>query len=416
MSEFETLLAKVTVKGNAKVHGAIFKAVDKNGSLPLPVCQRYCLLTRGVIGKELYSKVAGYDSLAADALPLREDAVLKMASCTKLITSIALLQCVERGLLGLDEPLTKVLPELDGKEILSKEAGKELTSRPSKTKITARHLLSHTSGLGYLFLDPLLRKWSKDRPIDSNKSKLVEGKHDTPLVFEPGNGWAYGSSLDWAGVVVRRLNNGITLENFFIENIWKAVGLSSPFPTFALVHHPEYRARLMQAAERTSDGGLKPWNFPYGDDPEDQEGGAGLVATTQDYIAVLTDLISDSPKLLKPETISLMYTPQLAADSPAIPMLYKLRPAWDHVSGEVSNDVVNHGLGGLLVLGGIPETGQPGNILAWGGATNPVWFACRELGVAGFFATQITPFADPAVKALVNAWRKEFWGLFNARK
>jgi CubicO group peptidase (beta-lactamase class C family) len=339
-----------------------------------------------------------------------------MASCTKLITSIALLQCVEKGLIGLDEPLTKILPELDGKEVLRSEPGKGMISEPSKTKITARHLLSHTSGLGYRFLHPLLIEWSKSHAeeLKLNDTKLVSEKYNIPLVFEPGTGWTYGCGVDWAGIVVRRLHDGISLEDYFIENIWKTVGLSSPFPTFALSNHPEYKARQMQAAERTSDGGLQPWNFPYGDNPVDQEGGAGLVATTQDYIAVLTDLISDTPKLLKPETISLMYTPQLAADSPAIPMLIQLRGAWDHVSGEISNDFANHGLGGMLILGGEPKTGQPANILAWGGATNPVWFVCRDLGVAGFFATQISPFADPAVKELVNAWRKEFWGKFNA--
>jgi CubicO group peptidase (beta-lactamase class C family) len=362
----------------------------------------------------LYNKVAGYDSVSPDASPLREDAVLKMASCTKLITSIALLQSVEKGLIGLDESLSKILPELDGKEVLTGATDTGLISEPSKHAITARQLLSHTSGLGYRFLDPLLTKWAESRGLGFNEPKVVAEKYNTPLVFQPGTGWTYGSSLDWAGVVVRRLHDGISLEDYFIEHIWKTVGLSAPFPTFDLASRPEYNARLMEAAERTSDGGLQPWTFPYGNNPVDQEGGAGLAATTQDYIAVLTDLISDSPKLLKPETISLMFTPQLAAGSPAIPMLLQLRSAWDHVSGPISDDVANHGLGGMLALGGIPETGQPGNILAWGGATNPVWFACKELGVAGFFATQISPFADPAVKDLVNAWRKDFWEKFNA--
>jgi CubicO group peptidase (beta-lactamase class C family) len=70
------------------------------------------------IGKELYSKIAGYSSLSLEASPLNFDAVLKIGSCTKLITSIALLQCVEKGLVGLDKSLSKLFPELDGKEII----------------------------------------------------------------------------------------------------------------------------------------------------------------------------------------------------------------------------------------------------------------------------------------------------------
>ena len=363
-----------------------------------------------MIGNEIYSKVAGYDSLSEDASPLSEDAVFKVASATKIITSIALLQCVDKGLIGLDEPLTKVLPELDGKEILKGHSEAGFITEPSKTKITARHLLSHTSGFGYQFLHPLLIKWVQTAEGQRYRSsRYVPERYNIPLAYEPGTGWMYGVSLDWAGLAVRRLHDGISLEDYLIEHVWKRVGLSAPFPTFALSQNPEYGARLMQVLERTSDGGLQPFNYPFGDNPFDQEGGAGLVATTKDYLAVLGDLISDSPKLLKPETIALMFTPQIPLDSPGISMLKQLRPAWDAVAGPVSEDTVNHGLGGILLLGEAPEIGQPKNILAWGGALNTIWFACKDSGVAGFFSTHISPFGDPTVKELVNAWKKDFW-------
>jgi CubicO group peptidase (beta-lactamase class C family) len=302
------------------------------------------LLTLRVEGNELYSKLSGYDSVSADASPLREDAVLKVASCTKLITSIALLQCVEKGLLSLDEPLDKILPELADKEILTGESEMGFTFKPSKNKITARQLLTHTSGLGYSFISPLLMKWL-DSPAQAFRkdSQIITEKYNYPLLYEPGTGWTYSSSLDWAGVVVRRLHGGISLEDYMIEHIWKPVGLASPFPTFAISQHPEYKARLMQAAERTPDGELKPQSFWFGDNSVDQEGGAGLALTVKDYLAVLTDLISDSPKLLKPETISMMLTPQIATDSPALPMLVKDRQVWEMVAGPISEDAVNHG-------------------------------------------------------------------------
>ncbi|TVY18142.1 Acyltransferase LovD [Lachnellula arida] len=402
MSEFDFLLAQYTKKGNPKVHGVLAKCIDKNGN-------------------EIYSKISGYDSLSIDASPLREDAVFKLASATKLMTSIALLQCVDRGLIDLDEPLSKIIPELDGKEVLTAGPGTDFTSEPSKHKITARHLLTHTSGLAYRlvqFVQPALMAWTATPAGQEHKnknSKVVTEKYNTPLVFEPGDGWAYGSSLDWAGVVVSRLHNGMSLEDYMIENIWKKVGLSSPFPTFAISRDPEYAARLMQGAERTSDGHLKANDFPYLDNPQGQEGGSGLASTAKDYLAVLGDLISDSPKLLKPETISEMFTPQIAADSPSIPMLMQLRPAWDNVSGPVSGDSVNHGLGGLLLLGDAPEIRQPKNILAWSGAPNIIWFACKEAGVAGFFATQVSPFGEPEARKLIYAWKKDFWDTFKSK-
>lgn len=370
------------------------------------------ILTLSSSGKELYSKIAGYDSLSPDASPLREDAVLKVASATKLITSIALLQCVDKGLIRLDEPLTKILPEFDGKEILTKVSGSDFTFDRSKTAITARHLLTHTSGLGYRFTHRLLRLRAESRALEKPSYRVTE-RYMMPLVFEPGTGWLYGSSLDWAGVVVSRLHHGMSLEDYMVEGIWKKLGLSTPFPRFNISQHPEYNARAMQGAMRTTDGRLEPcdrWAF---DNPEDQEGGSGLSSTAKDYVAVLADLISDSPKLLKPATISEMFTPQLVPKSPSIQMLLGLRPAWDTVAGPITEDGVNHGLGGLLCVVAVPEISQPKNMLAWGGASNIVWWVNRELGVAGFFATQQSPFGNPTVTKLVNAWKKDFWTQFN---
>ncbi|KAF2794584.1 beta-lactamase class C and other penicillin binding protein [Melanomma pulvis-pyrius CBS 109.77] len=396
MSDFDALLAEYTEKGNAKVHGVICKCVDRNGN-------------------ELYSKIAGYDSLLTDASPLREDAVLKLASATKLITSIALLQCVDKGIIDLDEPLTKILPEFNGKEILTGVSGSEFTFEKSKTAITARHLLTHTSGLGYRFTNRLLAPWaaSRDRNQDKPSYRVTE-RYMMPLVFEPGGGWLYGCSLDWAGVVVSRLHDGMCLEDYMVENIWKKLGLSSPFPKFNISRHPEYNSRVMQGAEQTSDGRLQPCNSWAFDNPEDQDGGSGLASTTNDYVSVLADLISDSPKLLKPTTISELFTPQLIPGSLNIQMLLDLRVAWESVAGPISEDAVNYGLGGLLCTGPVPEINQPKNILAWGGASNVIWWANRELGVAGFFATQQSPFGNPTVVKLVNAWKKDFWTQFNA--
>lgn len=225
------------------------------------------------------------------------------------MTSIALLQCVDNGLVGLDEPISRILPELAGKEILERVEGSQLFTRPTTGEITARHLLTHMSGLGYWFINPLLMKW-KASGAQKDSKKLTE-LFDYPLVFEPGEGWLYGNSLDWAGVAVSRLHDDVTLEDYMIENIWKRVGRSAPYPTFHLEKHPEYEARLMQAAERTPTGGLKASSGQgFCAHLDDDEGGAGLVVTMGDYVAVLQDLVSDAPKLLKPETISSMFEPR----------------------------------------------------------------------------------------------------------
>lgn len=254
-------------------------------------------------------------------------------------------------------------------------------------------------------------KWKKTpEGMKFAESQKIAEKNNNPLIFEPGKGWAYGVSLDWAGVVVKRLHNNQNLEDYCVENIWKRVGLEAPYPTFHISKHPEYKERLMTAAERTKEGVLKEFEFWQGNDPEGEEaGGHGLSATVGDWVAVLADLVSDSPKLLKPETRDLMFHPQLEPDSPGMTMLHQLRYAWETVAGPIKDEYVNHGLGGLLTTGGVPEIAQPGGLLCWGGASNVVWFASREKGVAGFFVTQINPFGDAKVKELINAWKKDFW-------
>ncbi|KXJ87132.1 beta-lactamase/transpeptidase-like protein [Microdochium bolleyi] len=404
MANFDDLLARATDKGKATVHGAIFKGVDKHGI-----------------------KIAGQDSVLPDAQPLREDAVLKAASSTKLFTSIALLQCIERGLIGLDDPVTSVAPELADPQIVTgthPDTG-ELQSKPATQQITPRQLLTHTSGLGYWFLHPLLTKWATTTPKGkkSRESLVVPERHAIPLVFEPGEGWMYGVGLDWAGCIVRRLHGGVSLEDYMIENIWKPLGLERPFPTFCISRqgNEEYRARLMGAAERVkpadacsfAEPGIREFEFWQGDNPHDQDGGHGLCLTTRDYVAVLADLIADEPRLLRRETVQQMFTPQLDPGSATQKMLVQLRVAWDMVAGsDVAEGAVNHGLGGLLVTKDTPASGQPAGTLAWGGAANTVWFACREKGVAGFMSTQLSPFGDEHVKELVEAWRRDFWEKF----
>jgi CubicO group peptidase (beta-lactamase class C family) len=253
-------------------------------------------------------------------------------------------------------------------------------------------------------------KWKKSSDGSNFAgSLLVHERCNNPLVFEPGQGWAYGVGLDWAGVIVRRLHNNISLEAYMIEHIWKRVGLSAPFPTFCISQSPELQARLLGGAECGIDGVLHPYQFWQGDNSVDQDGGHGLSGTARDWLAVLSDLVSDDPKLLSRDLVGIMFQPQISQLSPAMPMLLQMRSAWEIVAGDIPDHAINHGLGGILTTDDVPDIGQPKGVLCWGGAANTIWFASRTRGVAGFFSTQLHPFSDPAVKELVNAWKKDFW-------
>lgn len=236
-------------------------------------------------------------------------------SCTKLLTTISALQCVERGLIGLDDEVQGVLPELAGPMIISEEPGLPFKLTPAKTQITLRHLLTHTSGISYDLMHPILMAWRKSRnePGLTMSGKLVES-FSLPLLFEPGSRWVYGGSLDWAGLLVGRLNGNITLSEYMEEHIFKPLGMTST--AFRLTDRSDIKDRLIQMVMRTPDGSLTPMSSPFPADARDDIGGSGMITSTSDFVKVLIDLLRDSPVLLKTETIAKMFTPQFDMEDP----------------------------------------------------------------------------------------------------
>src|SRR5690606_27398195 len=129
------------------------------------------------------------------------NATFWIASCTKLIGTIAALQCVERGQITLDEPVGRVLHELANPEVINKAPDgaydPAFTTTPATKKITLRHLLTHSAGHGYDAFNPTLlawRQWRGERP--NSMSGTVIGGHSAPLLSEPGEGWVYSGGID----------------------------------------------------------------------------------------------------------------------------------------------------------------------------------------------------------------------------
>jgi CubicO group peptidase (beta-lactamase class C family) len=346
-------------------------------------------------------------------MPLAKDAIFKIASCTKLITTIATLQCVERGLIALDDSVYKVLPELAGSQIISSnDDNKPFQYAKPKRDITVRHLLTHSSGIAYDAMLPILAAWRASRGEGLKTfNGTVPDAFTLPLIFEPGEGWVYGGNLDWAGYIVRRLNGNISLGQYFEENIWKRLGIAEPYPTFDLNKHPDLKARLMETAERQPDGSLEPSVTPFAESPVDELGGAGLALSLSQYTAVLADIISDSPKLLKPESITAMFTPQFLPGSPSHVGLLGGKEVFGAMTGGApTDDTVNHGLGGLIIASGVEELGIPKFTLAWGGIPNLVWMANRAKGIAMLYGTQVLPPGDGKSAELLTAFLSDFWG------
>jgi CubicO group peptidase (beta-lactamase class C family) len=356
-------------------------------------------------------KEYGHQTLEADSPLIKTSNFFKLASCTKLITIIAALQCVDRNLITLDEPISNILPELGQLEIISwtNIQKKEFKLTKAKNQITLRQLLTHSSGIAYDNISPLLKAWRVSKGQRSlTMSGTVPEAFGCPLVFEPGEGWEYGGGVDWAGLLVRRLNNNITLEDYFIQNIFKPLGCSEPHPTFNLSQHPEAKARLVQLVRRTKKG-LIAGTVALGENPVDELGGAGLVCSVDHFTAVLADIISNAPKLLKPKTADELFRPQFQLDSAPHKSMKPWGKIIESMAGKVAHDDVNQSLGGMTLVQEGNKGEPPRKITTWSGYTNMLWIASRDVGIAGVIGTQLTPPDDAVMSQVWTEWREDFW-------
>lgn len=260
-------------------------------------------------GETIYSKGAGRVKFDSNNVP-DEDTTYWAFSWTKLLTTVAALQVVERGQISLDEEVETLLPELKNPDILSEGADGNLVLTPATKKITLRHLLTHQSGIVYDGRTPLLMKWRKSRGEGSlSFCGDVIKAFSTPLVFEPGESWAYGGGLDWAGVIIERLNS-TTLGEYMQKNIFDPLGMRHT--TFHPDSRPEIKTKLMDTAMKTPDGKLVPAAPWYPADAVTDAGGIGIVTSVGDHIRVLADLLKDSPTILKRSSVDAMFTPQFS--------------------------------------------------------------------------------------------------------
>ncbi|KAJ9659732.1 hypothetical protein H2198_002980 [Neophaeococcomyces mojaviensis] len=368
-------------------------------------------------GKTLLQHYAGHTLLASTAAPISERSIFRLSSSTKILTAIAALQCVERGQLILDEPVIRWLPELREKQIITlappetKDDDKpKFSFKPATTEITLRMLLTHTSGIGTDILHPLLRAWraSRNEPPQAVAGSALKS-WDMPLLFEPGTSWMYSSGYDAVGVLVGRLND-TDLEGYMQRNVFAPLGLKDSTFFIKREGREEMLGRLVDCVTRTKEGVLVPWPSQTGDNPPEAQGSGGLFASVPDFVAMLGDLIKEQPKLLKRETVDLLFSPQLQSKDTVKEAFEQARPLWGAMMGELVQGVeAEFGLGGLLVTSDSQGLGNIKGTLCWAGATGTFWLINRERGVAAVYATQVFPPNDEKGWELMQEFVREVW-------
>jgi methyl acetate hydrolase len=339
----------------------------------------------------LYEGAFGLLSVDGDA-PVHQDTMIWIASMTKAIVSVAALQLIEQRRLDLDQTVEDVLPAFGGLQVLEGFDGDEPRLRPPARQATIRHLLTHTSGLGYWFANADVLRYHQITGIPdptAGRRALFE----MPLVADPGTRWEYGISTDWLGQVVEAAS-GQDLAAYCQEHIFSPLGMADA--TFSPTD--EQSARLMPVHSRTPDGGLVPTPIEGPDEPEFWAGGHGTFATAADYLRFMRALLRggelDGNRILRLETVELAFSDHLGG----VVLPDVVHSAVPELSNDIQSLPVSQGwgLGFHLVLEDIPGMRRAGTG-DWAGLCNCYYWIDRATGVAGAFLTQVLPYFDARI-------------------
>jgi CubicO group peptidase (beta-lactamase class C family) len=332
------------------------------------------------------------------------DSLFVIASMTKPVTSVAAMQLVEQGKLKLDEPASMYIPELGSLQVLhgfEPGSGKPIL-KPATKPVTLRTLLTHTSGFAYdtWFADML--RWEKE---SGNSSPLGTVAPLTPLMFEPGSRWQYGTSADWSGRLVETVS-GLTLEQYFQKNILEPLEMHD---TSFLVPAAKFD-RLVSEYHRGSDGTgpLKenPRNLPK--PPKAFNGGGGLYSTAPDYVRFMQMILrrGQGPKgeqILQLKTVDMMASIQTGDLSCG-----KLKTSRPDISSDVDfHPGFKDGFGFGFLINSVAYDGRrSAGSLAWGGVANTYFWIDPKKGVAGVIMMQYLPFADKEALAVLGDFER----------
>src|SRR5207247_2302462 len=308
------------------------------------------------------------------------------------------------GLKTIDRILRQAVESTAMPGVVAIAAAGQPLLRPPKRSITLRHLLTHTAGFGYEIWDPAVARYQTVTGTPG-VTTCTNAALTTPLMFDPGDRWEYGISIDWVGKMVEAAG-GQKLDRYFQENIFGPLGMKDT--SFRI--SPSQRERLASVHQRGADGALTPVPFEVQQDPEFLMGGGGLYGTAPDYLAFAYMIMQGGTfkgaQVLRPETVALMAQHHLGALD--IGVLRSTAPT-------LSNDVelfprMPKGWGLSFLINTQPApTGRAAGSLAWAGLANTYFWIDRAKRVCGVFLSQVFPFYDRTAIDLFEKFETEVY-------
>jgi CubicO group peptidase (beta-lactamase class C family) len=339
-----------------------------------------------VNGKVIYDKGFGFRDRESKAL-MSPTSEFRIASMTKPIVTAAAMKLVEEGKLKLDDPVSKYITEFKNMKVIATFNGKDTTytTVDAKTPITIKNLMTHTSGIGYGFSNPMLSMIyakngipdlavAEEVTIDKKMKKLGT----LPLAVQPNSAFFYGLGIDVLGDVVEKVS-GKNLAEYVNETILKPLGMNNTF--FFIPAEKANRLAVMYA--ETKEGRLERLpelsqgynvNFPITGARTYFSGGSGLSSTVEDYAKFCQMILNrgefGGKIILQPETVDQMTTNQI---------------------GDLNVGKDKFGLGFEITTEKGIKNGSKVGKLSWGGAFNTTFWIDPERKSVAVLMTQVYP-------------------------
>lgn len=324
---------------------------------------------------------------------MNDDAIFRIYSMTKPITSIALMQLYEQGLFQLNDPLHRVIPSWKDQQVYVGGDGADMELARPEQPVTFRHILSHMAGLSYGAtnhpVDKLYREKRVVRGEGATLDTFVDKLAQVPLHFQPGSRWLYSYATDVCGHLVEALS-GMPLDAYFEKHIFEPLGMTDT----AFHVSADKLDRFCANYERGPDKSLRllddPQSSTYAEKPTFLSGGGGLTGTTADYLKFCEMLrcqgTFNGQRIIGSRTLKMMHMNHLPDNQDLSSMAVG-------AFSETAYEGVGFGLGFASTLGEV-QTGSLGTgDYYWGGAASTIFWVDPVEDMIVIFMTQLMPSA-----------------------
>lgn len=331
-------------------------------------------------GKVFYFDKCGYQDTEAK-VPMALDTIFRIYSMTKPITSVALMMLFEKGLVRLEDQVSKYIPEFSNLNVLGPHGQLE----PIRNEITVHMLMNHTAGLSYAeweppvlakyYLDPFV--WDHEKTLEQFIQRIVK----LPQLYQPGEKWHYSIATDVVGRLIEIIAD-MPIADYFEEQIFRPLGMVDT--AFSVPNEKKDRLAVLYGPDgdnflATIDEKISGVYF----DPKLHSGGHGLVSTAQDYFnfaqMVLNKGEFDGIHLLGPRTVEYM-------------TINHIKPNLLPLVMDVPWNGMGFGLGFSVVTDPAQaETMSSVGTIGWGGAASTNFWIDPEKEIIGILLLQIWP-------------------------